>query len=68
MSRQVRRMRNGQSDLVSGVLASAVSSIGRSGWNCTSIFRVMIPTLLLLSYRPSLKRRSREDLHLDPLR
>lgn len=27
-------------------------AIGRSGWNCTSIFRVMSPTLLLLSYRP----------------
>lgn len=25
---------------------------GWSGWNCTSIFRVMSPTLLLLSYRP----------------
>ena len=41
--------------------------IGRSGWNCTSIFQVMSLTLLLLSYGPG-KWRPRQDLHPQPPR
>jgi hypothetical protein len=39
----------------------AMLRIGRSGWICTSIFRVMSPTLLLLSYRPGGREGMRED-------